>query len=498
MVKKYVAKHIELTLRENIMRQKLTDQERIDEWNQIHDVGSTKLHDTIRDMKGFYVKAAQIVSSRGDLFPSQSIDKLGRFTENLEPMSIDLVKEVVAQDLLPNGKDKFEDVFTEFDDIPLGSASIGQVHRAVLSAKYGGKEVAVKVQRPSIEEKLLGDVANLKAITKPLRGLDALPVDYYTIFCELEKQLANEFDFLGEAAAMTKFHYNLHHRASGTPDKVPLVMPLPVDGLVSKRVLTMDLLKGASLQQKFKEMEEKGIDSSSPEAKLFGRKLLRTLTDVFGRSILEHGFFHADAHPGNIWIHEDGSIGLIDFGQVKSISDTYRKTLAQAVLSIAPTEDDGADIEALWQLMHDLGIVVKDGAPREAGAALGMWMFDGSATTLPGNYDAHELSPKSPVRDIETFPEDLVLIARSSVLVKGMGSRLNVPWSLAKEWRQLAEDVVRGEESNPSHEKTSGKRRLAMKRLKQLGSSSVKKLPAPVRSRVASIVLKVVERRERK
>jgi aarF domain-containing kinase len=183
---------------------------------------------------------------------------------------------------------------------------------------------------------------------------------------------------------------------------------------------------------------------------------------------------------------------------VKSISDTYRKTLAQAVLSIAPTEDDGADIEALWQLMHDLGIVVKDGAPREAGAALGMWMFDGSATTLPGNYDAHELSPKSPVRDIETFPEDLVLIARSSVLVKGMGSRLNVPWSLAKEWRQLAEDVVRGEESNPSHEKTSGKRRLAMKRLKQLGSSSVKKLPAPVRSRVARIVLKVVERRERK
>lgn len=151
-----------------------------------------------------------------------------------------------------------KDVFVEFDEKPLGSASIAQVHRAVLSKKYGGpKEVAVKVQRPSIEAKLLGDIANLKAITKPLRDLDVLPVDYYTIFCELEKQLANEFDFLGEAAAMTRFHDNLHHEVDGTPDKLPLVMPLPVQGLVSKRVLTMDLLKGTSLVTKVRGNERK-------------------------------------------------------------------------------------------------------------------------------------------------------------------------------------------------------------------------------------------------
>ena len=83
-----------------------------------------------------------------------------------------------------------------FDDVPLGAASVAQVHRAVLTEKYGGREVAVKIQRPSIESKLLGDVANLKALSKTFRNSDMLPLDYYTVFSELEKQLADEFDFV--------------------------------------------------------------------------------------------------------------------------------------------------------------------------------------------------------------------------------------------------------------------------------------------------------------
>ena len=84
-------------------------------------------------------------------------------------------------------------MFSEFDDTPLGSASIAQVHRAVLTPKYGGpKEVAVKIQRPSIESKLMGDISNLIALSKPLQDADALPLDYYTVFVELKKQLKDE------------------------------------------------------------------------------------------------------------------------------------------------------------------------------------------------------------------------------------------------------------------------------------------------------------------
>jgi aarF domain-containing kinase len=120
-------------------------------WDELHAEGANKLANTITSLKGFYVKTAQIIASRQDLFPKQYTDALQGFTDNMDPMPVSLVKAVIEQELL-HRSESFQDVFTEFDEVPLGSASIAQVHRAVLSPKYGGpREVAVKVQRPSIE-----------------------------------------------------------------------------------------------------------------------------------------------------------------------------------------------------------------------------------------------------------------------------------------------------------------------------------------------------------
>lgn len=262
-------------------------------WNEKHEDGAQKLYETIADLKGFYVKTAQIISSRQDLFPKQYTDALSGFADNLDPMPASLAKAVVKQELL-NKDEKWEDVFAEFDDEPLGAASVAQVHRAVLTEKYGNKEVAVKIQRPSIESKLMGDIANLKALSKPFQNSDALPLDYYTVFCELEEQLADEFDFVAEAVAMDRIYNSLTRSMDGSvATEVPLVMPRPVPGLVSKRVLVMDYLKGVPLSRAKEEMLKKGIDPDSPEAQLFGRKLLTALTYCFGRNILEQGFFHA-------------------------------------------------------------------------------------------------------------------------------------------------------------------------------------------------------------
>jgi aarF domain-containing kinase len=244
-------------------------------------------------LKGFYVKTAQIISTRQDLFPKQYTDALSGFTDNLDPLPVSLVKAVIRAELL-NRDESFEDVFVEFDDIPLGAASIAQVHRAVLTEAYGGREVAVKIQRPSIESKLLGDIANLKTVSKAFRDIDALPLDYYTVFCELEKQLADEFDFVAEAVAMDRIYMSLTRSMDGQrTTEPPVVLPRPVPGLVSKRVLVMDYLKGVPLSRAREEMAKRGIDPDSPESKLFGRKLLKALTYCFGRNILETGFFHA-------------------------------------------------------------------------------------------------------------------------------------------------------------------------------------------------------------
>ena len=133
---------------------------------------------------------------------------------------------------------------------------------------------------------------------------------------------------------MDRIYHTISRTYDDLPTEPPLVVPRPVPGLVSKRVLVMDYLKGVPLSRAREEMIKKGIDPKSPEAKLFNRRLLRALTDVFGRCILETGFFHADPHPGNIFVLDDDSVGLIDFGQVKQISGRNRETLAKVMIAL--------------------------------------------------------------------------------------------------------------------------------------------------------------------
>jgi aarF domain-containing kinase len=264
-------------------------------WDAKHADGAKKLYAAISDLKGFYVKAAQIIASRADLFPKEYTDALRGFSDNLDPMPFSMAKAVVIQELL-HRDEQFEDVFREFEEVPVGAASVAQVHRAVLTEKYGGKEVAVKIQRPSIESKLLGDVANLKAISKTFRNVESLPFDYYTVFSELESQLADEFDFVAEAVAMDRIYNSLAISLDGTkPTKVPVVMPRPVRGLVSRRVLVMDYLEGSPLSRVRENMDKKGFNENPLGAKILGRKLIEDLTLTFGRNILEGGFFHAGA-----------------------------------------------------------------------------------------------------------------------------------------------------------------------------------------------------------
>mmetsp|Transcript_3909 Transcript_3909/g.8730 ORF Transcript_3909/g.8730 Transcript_3909/m.8730 type:complete len:611 (+) Transcript_3909:129-1961(+) len=509
IVLSYYSKNAQLRVQEAFTGVPLTPHEEQLIWNEQHRQGASKLADTITSLKGFYVKTAQIIASRRDLFPPEYTEALSSFTDNVDPLPVELVKAVIEKELLVRGEE-FSDIFEEFDAIPLGAASVAQVHRAKLTPKWGGKEVAVKVQRPSIESKLMGDIANLKALAKTFREADALPLDYYTVFCELEKQLGDEFDFIAEAVAMDRIRETLTRSPDGLRIESPVVLPQPVPGLVSKRVLVMDYLQGVPLSRAAEEMLKKGIDPSSPEAQLFGRKLLRSLTEVFGRCILESGFFHADPHPGNIFVLDDGRIGLIDFGQVKQIGGRARETLSKVMVALDERESDEnpPDLEKIGDLALELGVELADGTPPVAPAAVAMWLFDGSVEQLPGGYDKGELSPNSPVKALKSFPQDLVLVGRSSILIKGLSNRLGIPWSLSREWAPIARRVLAensGTDSKGSSsvaQKKEGKIRMrdVVTMLKQWGrgkaSRAVTRLPSPIRTRVAAYALKLQKRRE--
>ena len=282
-----------------------------------------------------------------------------------------------------------------------------------------------------MEETLVGDVTELKALAKPLRG--ATPVDYYTVFSELETQLQDEFDFVGEAAAMDRIAACLGRDA-------PLAVPRPVAPLCTKRVIVMDFLDGEPLSRVAAK-----VDLDRPELRAAGVALLDALTEAFGTCIFETGFFHADPHPGNLLLLRDGRVGLVDFGQVKQISGRNRATLGAVMVALAKRTKSAAhpsgapsDLAEIARLGRELGVAMKPDAPPEGPAAISMWLFDDARETLPGGFEQNELSPNSPATALASFPEDLVLVARSAVLIKGLAAKLGEPWSLAARWAPIA------------------------------------------------------------
>ena len=216
-------------------------------------------------------------------------------------------------------------------------------------------------------------------------------------------------------------------------------------------------------------------------------------------------------HPGNIFVLRDGRIGLIDFGQVKQLSGRIRETLCRVMIALGERQDrlhmTKADEEVVGKLSLELGIQMKEGAKQEAAPAVGVWLFDGAAKELPGGYDLGELSPNSPLRDLKSFPEDLVLVGRSCILIKAMSSRLNIPWSLAKEWAPIARNVLQtNTEQNAQRanlERDGRVRfRVVWKTFKQWGKGRTEKvvrsLPSALRSPIAAMILRAEERKTRK
>jgi aarF domain-containing kinase len=207
---------------------------------------------------------------------------------------------------------------------------------------------------------------------------------------------------------------------------------------------------------------------------------------------------------------EDGRVGLIDYGQVKQISGRNRETLCKVMIALDERKEGvEEDVNLVGKLALELGVELKDDAKEEAAAAVGIWLFDGSVTKLPGGYDLGELSPNSPVKELKSFPQDLVLVGRSSILIKGLSSRLNIPWSLAKEWAPIARAVLDANYSTgslsssaPAHSDPRVRFREVIRTLKSWGKGRatrlVRRLPSPVRSRIAGYMLKREEDKTRK
>jgi ubiquinone biosynthesis protein len=270
-----------------------------------------------------FIKLAQLLSTRADLLPQPYIEALTRLQDKVEPFPFTEVEQIVATELGV----RISKAFSYFESKPIAAASLGQVHRAALR---DGREVVVKVQRPGIREEMSKDMdvlsdmaAFLDTHTEAGRRYEFTP-----LLEEFRKNLLRELDYRLEARNLVIFANNLREF-----DR--LVVPQPVEDYTTSRVLTMDYISG------------KKITKLSPLAKidLDGYQLAQHLFQAYLHQILIDGFFHADPHPGNVFLTDDGRIALIDLGMVARVAPRPQENLIQLLLAISDGKgDDAADI----------------------------------------------------------------------------------------------------------------------------------------------------------
>ncbi|MBQ1312505.1 MAG: AarF/ABC1/UbiB kinase family protein [Blautia sp.] len=273
-----------------------------------------ELRTTLEDLGPTYVKIGQIMSSRVDLLPESFCRELEKLRQNVKELDPAIVRAVIEAE---TGK-KIDEIYSEFRDKPIGSASIGQVHYGVLR---DGTRVVTKVQRPLIQEMMEKDFELLKKLAPMVGGVapaedgeDAM--DLVTIINEFEKVTKEELDFRIEAAN-TKFFRDVVLE-DGT-----VTCPRVIDELTTERIFTMTYVDGCSVSKKDR-LAENGTDPLTA-----GRDILES----YVHQVFDVGIFHADPHQGNIMV-SGGKVHWIDFGMVGEITEGDMNALMDLVVGL--------------------------------------------------------------------------------------------------------------------------------------------------------------------
>ncbi len=266
-----------------------------------------------------FIKLGQILSTRADLLSPEYLDALSRLQDNVEPFAYDDVEKTVRDELGV----RVSHAFVEFDRLPLAAASLGQVHRAVLR---GGREVAVKVQRPGIRDQIEKDLSAFKDIAVVIDRIGAAKnVDATRVLEEFKRTLLSELDYREEARNLVTIAHQLR-------DFENIVIPLPIDDFTTARVLTMDYISGTKITS-VSRVEWTEVDGAGLADELFRAYLEQILID---------GVFHADPHPGNVLLTPDHRIALIDLGMIGRVSAGMQEQLFKLILAVGEGHGDEA------------------------------------------------------------------------------------------------------------------------------------------------------------
>jgi len=327
-----------------------------------------KLVTTLGEMKGAAMKLGQVVAMDTEMLSPEVRQVIARLQNEAPPMPYALVEHVIREEL----GDAPEKLFREFSPTPLAAASLGQVHRAVL---HDGRVVAVKVQYPGIVATLAGDMDNLGLVVKTVSMASKL-TDGTAYFRELREEMLLETDYLREAALCASFARSVQR----LPD---LKVPEVISAFTTRRVLTLELLRGRTL---------KDWVVSHPSAEERYRVARQLILAIYG-PFFTLGELHADPHPGNFMVLEDGRLGVLDFGSIKRFSARFVDANRRMFLHAMRREP--MDILAL---IREVGFTCE--LPDDEGAALIQEVFQ--IVGRPMRSAPYDFATCSITRDLRT------------------------------------------------------------------------------------------------
>jgi predicted unusual protein kinase regulating ubiquinone biosynthesis (AarF/ABC1/UbiB family) len=311
-----------------------------------HQRRADRLSATLASLGPTFIKLAQLFSSRADIFPEPYLSAIGRLQDQVPPDPAEELLAVLESEL----GGPVESAFERFDRTPLAAASLGQVHGALV----GGREVVVKVLRPGVEEVVALD---LDISFRILFWLNILFPNHHIraltgVVREFSAKVREEMDFRREAASITRFRETFR-------DERRVRAPEVIERFTTRRVLVMERVVGTKVDR---------LQTLFASGRLSFHQLMETLSGLYLRMMMVDGFLHADPHPGNILVEEDGTIVLLDWGMVEQVPRWVREQILNMSLALGREDLDG-----LISGMYHLGMVspeVSRGEIREAATEL--------------------------------------------------------------------------------------------------------------------------------
>lgn len=286
----------------------------------------------LQELGATFIKFGQLLATRPDLIPQEYAEAFGALQDHVDPADPEAIAKVLSDSL----GDSPDVVFVAFDATPLASGSIGQAHAATL---LDGTDVIVKVKRPDTDRRVRQDLTLLLWLAdKAQRHLPELAKYHPKIICEeFADTMRRELDFVTEASYTAKM-------AEECAEVEGVVIPTVYWDYVTHDTMVVERLQGTPLSVIVRDTSR----SHHPE-------LAKRVANVFLHQYFKSGLFHADPHPGNLFLLEDGRLGMIDFGQTGRLSNELRRQLAIAVIAMSH-----ADADTLTDILADVGVLSDD------------------------------------------------------------------------------------------------------------------------------------------